>query len=182
MAQPRLPDLATRVQGLAVAPDRHRWVSTSLANLLGGAPPNALCRQPFPASVVNTDARKPWTFGDRGGSDRRRLSSLRNARRGSSQIRKSPRSRGSFGVGNGTCPAPHLGSFSDVSHPARVFGTISRLYAVSPRRMRLGLSDRRARAQAGATKRDFMLTHEHSCDWEKSKGAASSCRTASERR
>ena len=39
MAQLRLPDLATRLQGLAVAPDRPRWVYAGLANLRRGAPP-----------------------------------------------------------------------------------------------------------------------------------------------
>jgi hypothetical protein len=38
MAQLQLPDLATRLQGLAVAPDRPRWVYASLANLRRGAP------------------------------------------------------------------------------------------------------------------------------------------------
>ena len=32
-AQLQLPDLATRLQGLAVAPDRLKWVCASLANL-----------------------------------------------------------------------------------------------------------------------------------------------------
>jgi len=55
MAWLRLPDLATRLQALAVAPDRPRWVDASLANLRRGAPPNALGNSPFPASVVNTN-------------------------------------------------------------------------------------------------------------------------------
>jgi hypothetical protein len=59
VAQLRLPDLATRLQGLAVAPDRPRWVYASLANLGRGAPPSAVSELPFPALVVNTDARKP---------------------------------------------------------------------------------------------------------------------------
>jgi len=41
------------------------------ANVLGGAPPNALCELPFPTSVVNTDARKRGRFQSSGGGDRR---------------------------------------------------------------------------------------------------------------
>ena len=41
-AQPRLSDLTTRLQGLAVAPDRPRWAYASPANVGRGAPPPAL--------------------------------------------------------------------------------------------------------------------------------------------
>ena len=49
------------------------------------------------------------------------------------------------------CPGdarPVIPSSSDVSHAPRVLGAISRLSAVSPRRMRVGVSERRARGAA----------------------------------
>ncbi len=48
-------------------------------------PPTALCELPFPASVVNTSARKRNGLRAVGGGDRRRLAGARNARRESFQ-------------------------------------------------------------------------------------------------
>jgi hypothetical protein len=53
MAQLRLPDIATRLQGLAVAPDRPKWVYAGLADVRRGAPPEQVAHDHKPQRSVD---------------------------------------------------------------------------------------------------------------------------------
>jgi hypothetical protein len=80
MAQLRLPDLATRLQGLAVAPDRPRWVYASLANLRRGVVRRAL--KSATTGRAGGMRKAPFKRGRGGRSVRQTTNELLRARQG----------------------------------------------------------------------------------------------------